>query len=311
MNLDVLTIELNLERNRQEGIPQRTLKSLARTRGAWIDVHVASLSVSAELTFEQHGESVIQLLTRAADDGRATGIRSLSYHASALLAYYLAELGRPDEAEQVWRDHGLPSGAHELLDLDRQFWRVTEALGCARVRLLTARDEHVAADELIGRLCEIASKRGLTRTLLRGLALSMVVAHRAGQPTRALARLVEFLRLTKEVDYIRPLVRHRGISRFVLQELLRDDQHEDMPRRAESILAQLDDSSVSAPPIFSARELEVLAGIGQNLQNKEIARHLGMTDEGVRYHLRNIYHKTGVRNRTDVASYALSIGLLP
>ena len=67
MNLDVLTTELALERNRLEEIPQRSLKSLAKTRGPWIDIHVASVSLSAELTFEQYGASVIHFLTKVAD----------------------------------------------------------------------------------------------------------------------------------------------------------------------------------------------------------------------------------------------------
>ena len=46
---------------------------------------------------------------------------------------------------------------------------------------------------------EVASERGLVRTLLRGLALSMVVAHGAGRTDRAVVRLVEFLRVTREV----------------------------------------------------------------------------------------------------------------
>ena len=230
---------------------------------------------------------------------------------SAQLAYYLAELERPDEAEEVWRDHGLPCDGYELLDLNNQSWRMAEALACARVRLLTARDEHTAAEELASKLCAFALELRLIRTLLRGLALSMLVAHRAGQPDRALARLVKFLQLSKTVDYVRPLVRHRKVSKSILHQLLSGDLDEDIRRSAKSILVLLNDSAVTAPAIFSARELEVLSGIGQNLQNKEIAHRLGMTDEGVRYHLRNIYRKTGVRNRTDVAGYARSTGLSP
>ena len=43
----------------------------------------------------------------------------MSNNVSALLAHYLAEAGRPDEAGEVWRDYGLPCGATELVDLER------------------------------------------------------------------------------------------------------------------------------------------------------------------------------------------------
>ena len=98
-----------------------------------------------------------------------------------------------------------------------------ETLSCARIRLLAEQREWAVAEELASRLCATASAQGLVRTLLRALALSMVVAHRAGQPERALARMVEFLRAVRGVDYTRPLVRHRDVSRVVLQRMLGTD----------------------------------------------------------------------------------------
>ena len=218
------------------------------------------------------------------------------------------EVERVDEAGRVWRDHGLACDAGALLDLDRQSWRTMEALSCARVRLLAAQGEWAAAEELATRLGEAASERGLVRTLLRGLALSMVVAHGAGRPDRAVARLVEYLRVTREVDYPRPLVRHRDISVTLLRRVLGTVDDEDVRPAAESMLLQLDAPAAPTASVFSARELEVLAGVREGLRNKEIAGRLGMTDGGVRYHLKNIYRKTGASGRTDVLRHAQSLG---
>ena len=253
---DVLAIELDLERNREKEIQKRTLQSMAEVRGVWVDVYATAISVIAELTFVQYdSESVIEFLKKTVDDVAAAGIESLSRHMSALLANYLVELGDPDAADQTWRNNRLPCEAGEL-DLERQSWRTMEALSCARVRLLTAQGECAAAEALASSLCDLAAERGLTRTLLRGLALSMVVAHVAGDENRAVARLIEFLRLTREVDYVRPLVRHREVSRTVLRCLLDTDAEEDVRRAAESTLVQLEPSTTKASG-FSAREREV------------------------------------------------------
>ena len=308
---DVLAIELDLERNCERAIQKRTLQSMTEVRAVWGEVFAAAIAVSAELMFAQYErEAVIQLLTKTVGEVRATGIESLSQHMSALLAHYLVEMGRVDEADRVWRDQELPCDSRALLDLDRQSWRTMEALSCARVRLLAAQGDYAAAEETASRLCDVASERGLVRTLLRALALWMVVAHGAGQPDRALARLVEFLRLTRDVDYVRPLVRHREVSRTVLRRLLGTGLDEDLGRAAQSMLVQLDDPATVTASVFSAREQEVLAGIRRGLRNKEIATRLGMTDEGVRYHLRNIYRKTGVSKREAAVRYARSLGLL-
>ena len=311
MSIDVLKMELDLERGRTPAFPRRTLKNLSDLREVWADIHTAALAVSAELMFEQYdGEAVIKRLTEVVDDVRAKGMAILSSNLSALLAYYLVEVGRPREAGRVWRDHGLPRAASELLDLDRQSWRTMEALSCARVRLLAARGEYAAAEELASRLCSTAAERGLTRTLLRGLALSMVVADGAGRPDRAQARLVEFLRLVAGVDYVRPMVRHREVSRRVLKQLLDTDLEEDVQRAAESLLAQMDAPAIDNSGIFTPREMQVLREVQWGHPNQEVGSRLGMTMDGVRYHLKSIYRKTGASSRTGAVRYAQSVGAL-
>ena len=308
---DVLTIELDLEQNRERTIQQRTLKNLTELRGIWVDIYSTAVAVSAELMLGQYdSRAVIRLLSKAVDNARGTGIDSLSNNMSALLAYYLTEVGRSDEAEQVWRDNGLPCDAAELLDIERQSWRTMEALSCARVRLLAEQGENGAAEELADSLCAVASERGLIRTLLRGLALSMVVAYRAGQTDRALARLVRFLRVVRGVGYTRPLVRHSAVSRIVLRTLLATDLDEDLRTVAESVQAQVRESAPGDAPLFSTRELEVLADVARGLRNKEIATRLDLSDEGVRHHLKNIYRKAGVGKRADAVAFARSLGVL-
>jgi DNA-binding NarL/FixJ family response regulator len=51
---------------------------------------------------------------------------------------------------------------------------------------------------------------------------------------------------------------------------------------------------------LSVREREVLDLVVRGLSNKEIVGRLGITIEGVRWHLRNIYEKLHVHTRTEV-----------
>ena len=94
----------------------------------------------------------------------------------------------------------------------------------------------------------------------------------------------------------------------VLRRVLATVDDEDVRQVAESVLPPLDAPAAPTASVFSARELEVLAGIRAGLRNKQIARRLGMTDEGVRYHLKNIYRKTGASGRKDVLRHAQSLG---
>jgi DNA-binding NarL/FixJ family response regulator len=56
---------------------------------------------------------------------------------------------------------------------------------------------------------------------------------------------------------------------------------------------------------LSPREREVLRHVADGLSNKEIARKLFISEVTVKVHLRHIYKKLGVRNRTEAACYAV------
>lgn len=60
---------------------------------------------------------------------------------------------------------------------------------------------------------------------------------------------------------------------------------------------------------LTAREIEVLRHLVDGLPNKEIARHLGIEIVTVSLHLKNIYRKLGVANRTQAAKRGLEAGL--
>ena len=308
--VDTVALELDLERNREKAIEQRTLDALAELRAIWTDVEAAAAAVVAELTSEMHDDrEVIRRLTKTLDRVRPKRSASLSRFVSGLLVFYLAEFGRPDQAARVWRDQGLPDETAELLDLDGQPWRTMESLACARIRLLTEQGEAAAAEALAARLCATASEHGLLRTRLRGLALSMRAAERTGETDRASARLVEFLRLARPAEYVRPLMRSPEVSLALLRRLIDTAPDPETRDAAESVLEQLAGRKPNAP-IFSGRELEVLAAVRDGLRNRGIASRIGISQSGVRFHLGNIYRKTGVNERHEAVRMAQSLGVV-
>ncbi|MCY4601547.1 MAG: LuxR C-terminal-related transcriptional regulator [Acidobacteria bacterium] len=308
---DIVTIELDLERNREKALQQRTLHGIAELRGGWIDIHAAAVAVHAELTLEQYnGQAVVKLLNHLISNAPAMGIEHLSQYLSALLASYLVETGHADEAAYLWRDSKLPSTASELVDLETRSWRTMEALSSARARLLIDQGDFDTAGEITNAMYRAASSNGLVRTAMRTLILSLVAAHHRGQPDLAVERMVEFISRARDVDYVRPLVRHRDVSLSVLQRLLGGEPDDDLRTAAESMLASLGKRSPPIGPEFTSRELEILGEVRRGWRNKEIAEHLAITDEGVRYHLKKIYRKTGVSRRNDAVRYALNKGAL-
>ena len=61
---------------------------------------------------------------------------------------------------------------------------------------------------------------------------------------------------------------------------------------------------------LTERELEVLELVGRGLSNKEVAKAIGRMDETVKIHLKNIFAKLDVDDRTEAVTVALSRGLI-
>lgn len=62
---------------------------------------------------------------------------------------------------------------------------------------------------------------------------------------------------------------------------------------------------------LTERELEVLTAVARGDRNKEIARHLGVTERTIKAHLTNVYNKLGVDSRAAAVSVAIQQGILP
>ena len=64
------------------------------------------------------------------------------------------------------------------------------------------------------------------------------------------------------------------------------------------------------PDRLTDRELDVLRGVVAGLRNKEIAADLGVTENTVKFHLRNILDKLHAQSRAEAAARAVREGLV-
>ena len=85
--------------------------------------------------------------------------------------------------------------------------------------------------------------------------------------------------------------------------------------RGETVLAapvasRLTQRVRSPEPTLTGRELEILAHLTAGRTNRDIARHLHISEATVKSHLAHIYTKLGVDNRAAATSAALRRGLV-
>lgn len=88
------------------------------------------------------------------------------------------------------------------------------------------------------------------------------------------------------------------------------------PALAGKVLTQLARPAWGRPGLarrlrdLTARELTVLQHVAEGKTNKEIALALRLSEKTVKNHVRNIFHKLGVGDRTQAVTRALRQGLL-
>ena len=60
---------------------------------------------------------------------------------------------------------------------------------------------------------------------------------------------------------------------------------------------------------LSERELAIVRAVARGLTNKEIGRELFVSEQTVKFHLRNVYRKLGIGSRTEAARWAITHGI--
>ncbi len=61
---------------------------------------------------------------------------------------------------------------------------------------------------------------------------------------------------------------------------------------------------------LTQREIEILRLVAEGLPNRAIAQALFVSENTIKYHMKNVLQKLGVQNRTEAATSALRAGLL-
>ena len=79
----------------------------------------------------------------------------------------------------------------------------------------------------------------------------------------------------------------------------------DLPEAANSSRVQESARSQPGEKKLSRRELEILKHVTNGETNRDIAKMLEISEHTVRNHISNIFHKLGVRNRTEAAMLSL------
>ncbi|MFN0193263.1 MAG: LuxR C-terminal-related transcriptional regulator [Aestuariivirga sp.] len=198
----------------------------------------------------------------------------------------------------------------------------SEPVHMAFARLLIADQRPEAALRILDALAEPMRKGGRMRRFAQIRALSAMASFQAGDALSALAAIVDAVSLCAPQGALRSLI-DEGDS---LQDVISFGRERIPSWKSNGEIGQFLDKLVfgrteqvqngerheSKPgrtPHFSAREADVarLLSCGQN--NREMAQTLSMAPDTVKWHLKNIFGKLGVSNRTQTVLRLQGLGV--
>jgi DNA-binding NarL/FixJ family response regulator len=127
------------------------------------------------------------------------------------------------------------------------------------------------------------------------------------------ARILALTTYEGDADIRRAL--EAGARGYLLKDMLLTDVIRAVRavRRGERVIPHAVAARLAEFPARSdltERELEVLQLVARGLSNKEVARAIGRTDETVKIHLKNVFAKLEVADRTEAVTVALTRGLI-
>lgn len=108
----------------------------------------------------------------------------------------------------------------------------------------------------------------------------------------------------------------RGASAFIVKHIDPRDLPSALRQAADGTVYKRfgelvkDGPSAAKAAGLSESELRVLKAMAMGLANKEIAKELWLSEQTVKFHLRNIYRKLDVANRTEASRFAYENGLI-
>ncbi|MBI4535940.1 MAG: hypothetical protein HY708_06650 [Ignavibacteriae bacterium] len=287
---------------------------------AWFEVyHAAYLTAAAVARATEGVVSAGETLARMRHIGQIRGISRLKAFADIQATANLLWAGRVDEARAIVEENKMETGFRNYRPDNLAGQMLYEYQGITLARLEIAQKHYRLAIEYFDLVQPDMERRGHLLRLLECEILRAIAYFSNGDRISALHSLSRAVTRALFEKLKRPFIDEGLLMLPVLIELIRDSRMKGSNRLRDAFMSEIRTSIESETRIarrrerhgiLSAREQDVLKELSRGLSNKEIARHLEVGENTVKYHLKNIYGKLGVDSRESAVIAAERMSLL-
>lgn len=306
---DVLSFELAVEQCQQHGLNSRLNNIVQRLHSAeaWLDIYMAAY-VSVSDHFRQLNAT--DRMKDFLDDGIVfadeTGLRRLR---DAIRLVKTLQYIADNQLANAEREHAVIAVKQDQQEwtLKSHSWRELELRIWVDANLFYQRGEYETATQMAQAIVDFGLERDIARMTIKGYAMLAAIYSKQNSAGTALQALDALLPYVKS-GYLRPV---QWFSAEI-QAVLGIVGDEEIKTRLSPIIGALEgNDSRSDDIVFSTHEVNVIDQLKNGLQDKQIARKLGVTEHAIRYHLKKIYQKVHARNRTEAIKNITELGRLP
>lgn len=192
-------------------------------------------------------------------------------------------------------------------------WRVRYAMGMAMAQFALQAGRSAEALRSLRAARAVAVMQGRLPDLLR-IDLLIAATCRVRGDRDAMTAAAAAVLTNPCVETAPGMLRGLAVDvQPVLAAVIRDEGAGALAAPLKSVARRL--RKMIEPPVavatgLSAREFAVLSALCEGSSNKEIGRRLDLTENTVKFHLKNLYGKLGAKTRTAAVNAALSRGLI-
>lgn len=312
--------EIEYERN----LLTQTEASLALAQGSETGSSVIDAVIAYYLTKARYARArdgataALSVLAQAEVVGHQEGHRRLLVHALAERVNCLASMGRLAQAADAVED--LDRITINDTPISHRIWpRSRSHFVRAKALLLTLEGDIEQARSLLTPYLVEAEASGRTGALIKFLLLDVRALHQAGKDDRATRQLAKAISRAAPGRYLRVFLDQLWGCEALVRDTLRRIAHGragNLPPIDDAYLAELGtlfsvalefaQAEEVVEPIedLTRRERTLLLALAAGKTNKQIAAENGITPNTVAWHLKNLFAKLNVKNRTAAAKAA-------
>ena len=297
-----------------------TALAYAENYDGWFDVYAAGYGTAAKLAYSRKGiDGALAVLSSGRHTAEHRGLHRLSDLLDAYEYLLLVRAGEVRRARRLCheKDLRIRSGPGEQFSAD---WRRDQLIGVADGLMALAEGRHEAGFRITRRLADRATASGNRWAVLDSEVLMALLLDAGGREDEALSALAGAIDPVVAQGAYRPLLDFGEPLERLFARLYRRRRELQLGSLTHAFVSTclarfkeeaVDGDADASAGLLSPREREVLEQLAGGLSNKGIARSLDMTENTVKFHLKNIFTKLDVNKRILAVSAGRNLRLIP